>query len=259
MIQEAALPYVTADLTPALTTAFARLRDPRLANPAWLRHLDADALTPQEPPIGELELFERALIAPVAAEIGVHTRGHSEELRIALDPVGALYLTRRDRGPYEWMDGAAQETPDLLAALLPAGTPLAASPHMTPRTDVNALRFTDEQRHEIAERAANGTPAAEAIAVQQDLDPRLRDALLSDRERAWFEITMHVPAAEAGAEPFLFHLLRRWNVGELGLYSADGENGFADTIHAVEPGDLLGTVLPILGEGEKLAHGEAAA
>lgn len=248
----------SAELSAALTYAFSLLRDPRRMNPAWLPHLDSSQLAPTdlEPP--ELHLVQRALVAPVVAALGVTSDGEQEELRIAIDADGAILMTRGNGGTADWMGAPVAEITDYVRELLPFPSRLSASPQMTARGGHNALRLTSEQRRSIAQRVTEGVPAREAIAAQHDLDASLRDALLTDGDRATFDITMYIPPVE-DAPVLRFHLLRRWTAGHQGLYSADGEEGFSESIHQVADGDLLGTVLPLLDEGAALARGEGAA
>ncbi|MGP9733188.1 hypothetical protein ACT3SQ_01355 [Brachybacterium sp. AOP42-C2-15] len=242
-------------LEPALSAAFARLREPRRINPTWLPHLDGAALQRPDLAPAEQRLAQRALIATVVIALTATTPEGREELRVVLDTAGAIALTRIGDDPYEWWDAPFEVIPDLVLTLLSSSSRLAAAPQMTTRGPHNALTLTAEQRRAIAARVADGIPAHEAIDAQTDLSAPLRDALLSDRERATFDICMHVPPTPH--TPMLrFHLLRRWNVGAHGLYSADGEDGFSDALHQVAEGDVLATVLPLLEEGAGLAFGK---
>lgn len=241
-------------LEPALSAAFARLREPRRINPTWLPQLDGAALGRPDLAPGEQRLAQRALIAPVVTVLTATTPEETEELRIVLDADGAIALTRIGDGPYEWWDAPTDVIPHLVLTLLSSSSRLSAAPQMTTRGPHNALTITLEQRRSIAARIAEGTPAHAAIAAQTDLSEPLRDALLSDRDRATFDICMHVPPS-THAPMLRFHLLRRWNAGVHGLYSADGDAGFSDDLHQVADGDVLATVLPLLEEGAGLASG----
>lgn len=248
----------SAEPRAVFTYAFSLLRDPHRINPAWLPQLDSAQLAPTDLEPAELLLVQRALVAPVVAALGVTTDAEQEELRIAIDTDGAILLTRRGDGSADWMDAPVSEVTGFLLELLPQHSRLSAPPQMTARGDHTALTMTRGQRCSIAERVTRGIPAHEAIATQEDLSEHQRDALLSDGDRATFDIAMYIPPTQT--QPALnFHLLRRWNAGALALYSADGADGFSESIHQVADGDLLGTVLPLLAEGAAVARGEWAA
>lgn len=240
----------------ALSAAFRLLDDPRRMNPAWAPYVEGDGLVTLDLCEAEEVVVQRALIAPTICALRVSSAEGTEELRIAIDPAGVILIAGDDGTPAEWMESSVSEIPNYLRALIPAGTRLAAPPEMTARGEHNALRLSDEQRRHIAERIRAGTPARKAISEQTDLDPFLRDALLSDGARAVLDISLYVPPAEGG-EVFLFHLLRRWNAGGLALYSVDDDASILDGTHVVADGDLLGTVLPLLQEGASLAVGKA--
>lgn len=140
------MPRFHAEIAPALTHAFAELRDARHTNPAWFPFVDRDALAPLALEEPERELVRRALVAPVVAALGVTLSGTQEELPIALDGDRAVRLTRDGEGPHEWMDVPAESVeallPDLAAALLPEGSRLSAPPRMTALGQHTALRLT---------------------------------------------------------------------------------------------------------------------
>lgn len=244
-----------ADLTVALTEAFARVHEPRAINPLWLAHIDAEHLQRFSCEPEAQRLVERALVAPAAADLSV-TTSTTERLLIAVDAVGAVLITDNPGGGHDWIDVSFTDLPRYLRALLPEGSALSAPPSMTSRTETTRLRLTASQRQQIKAALDQGQSAENAIRSASDVDPLLRDALLEDRGRARLELVLH--AFTVDADPFLFRLQRRWTVGALGLYAADGER-LLDDIHAVAPGDVLGTLLPLLTEGAALATSREAA
>ncbi|PMC75081.1 MULTISPECIES: hypothetical protein [unclassified Brachybacterium] len=248
-----------ADPTAALSFSLARLKEPRIMNPAWLPRIDAAALAPSSLDAAQQRIVDRALIAPTVLALSVTTASERREVTVVVDREGAITLTPDAEGTYRWEEIEVAQTAALLEAQLPADTPLAAPPQMTARSESTRLPLSPEQQQAIAARRESGVRAQDAIAAQEDLSPLLRDALLSDGDRAVLDISLHVPAEGGEAPPLLFHLLRHWTVGAHGLYAADGDEPIATAIHRVEGGDVLATMLPLLAEGVQLARGEAVA
>ena len=66
-------------------------------------------------------------------------------------------------------------------------------------------------------------------------------------------LTLHSPDPARLAQPV--SIARLWNRGQLGLYRTDTTDRSRIEVVAVEPGDVLGTVIPLLEESIRFASG----
>lgn len=254
-------------------------------NPVYRTLAAQAAAAPDSPALEQwdLELLRGHVTAPVvlALAASVHD-GRTYRLRIALHADGAS--VERDGGQ-EWGRREPAELPGLIAELLPTGSVLAAPPRLTQQHPGKELRLTSSQSEQLRARIAHGDEVSVAVRAMPGLDPRLRDALLARGDRVSLSLTLHgadrgsahrrradrcsapwngadrdgAPRGRAGPVPLETPVAfgRLWSVGELGLYRTDRDGSPPGTVLPVEPGDVLGTILPLLAEGARFAADRA--
>lgn len=224
---------------------------PRDWSPVY-RALIPEASVPSPPvPTGDAtELIHHQFTARALLVVAVTSGDRTRRVRIALDRAQATVESSDGDGPSRWSRAAIRELPGLIGDLLPGDGADHPPARLTVDRAAEGLRLTPE--HDAAARAALGRGASpeEAFAAVPDLDERLLDALTAPGPRISVSLTLHDPAREVAEKPVAFS--RLWVTGRRGLYRADspgalGASGGA--VRAVSPGDVLGTVLPLLEQG----------
>ena len=220
----------------------------------------------------DLELLTAHLTAPSVLVLAVQTSTGTRRVRVGLHGERATVEEDNEKPgteePSQWRWVPVTDVPQVIAQLLPAG-PLAAPPLLTQESPGAALRLQPEHFDQLRALLEKGVAPAEAFAQLEGLDERLRDALTAQGDRASLSLTVHrrtnvagdddtdAQAGRTAAESANF--TRLWTVGELGMYRTDApEASHVVQVLPVAPGDVLGTVLPLLEEGLSFALGVPA-
>lgn len=229
--------------------------------PAWnpvYRALVGDPAPGEEraPDVQSLDLVLRQLTAPALLVMAVTRDDTTRRLRVGLDASAATVERADGHGPSLWTEIAVQDVPSAVTALLEDSGVPAAPPRMMIRREADGLRLTAEQNRTARAALARGLSPEDAYAAIPDLDPRLRDALTATGPRVGLSLTLHDPHGHVTEQPVSWS--RLWATGERGLYRLDAPARPDGAIHAVDRGDVLGTVLPVLEEGLRFAAARSA-
>lgn len=211
------------------------------------------------PPAGEpgdLALLRRQLTAPALMVVAVASPESTRRVRIALDAAGPTLETSVDQGPSHWSWTSVQEIPAVIGELLGAAGSEPAPTHLTRSRDSEGLRLRPPQNRTVRAALARGAGPEEAYATAEDLGERLRDALTATGPRVSLSVVLHDPTGATAERPVSFS--RLWVTGELGMYRVDDPHQEDGAIHPVARGDVLGTALPLLGEGLRFTAACAA-
>lgn len=226
-------------------------------NPVY-RALVEDAAPGEEraPDVQSLDLVLRQLTAPALVVMAVTREDTTRRVRVGLHASSATVERADGHGPSLWKEIAVQDVPSAVTALLDSSGVPAAPPRMTIRRKADGLRLTAEQNRTARAALARGLSAEDAYAAIGDLDLRLRDALTATGPRIALSLTLHDPQGHVTEQPVSWS--RLWATGERGLYRLDAPSPPDGAIHAVDHGDVLGTVLPVLEEGLRFAAARSA-
>lgn len=234
--------------------------DPADLNPIWGPYLPEGAETTPAPPAAtsaDVHLVVQALTAPAVLAFSVTSAGNTRESRIACSDDAAVSIAGPSNAGARWELIPVQEVVARLSALLPSSGRLAAPATMTTVDDDHALAFTAAQRESIAHSLRAGATVVEALNALDEVDPRLRDAMLSTGDRALLAVSM-INTTPSPGDAARMAMVRRWNAGHLGLYRSDSAR-LVDGVHPVLDGDVLGTLIPIAAEATRIGAGRAAA
>ena len=198
-----------------------------------------------------VDLVLRQLTAPALLVVAVTDAERTRRMRIGLDPVVATLEHSEDDEPSHWSRIDAQEVPTRITAMLEeAGIDLAPA-RLGVERGSTALRLSAEQGRAAAGALARGLAPEEAFAAVPALDAPLRDALTATGPRLSLALALHDPQHRVTEEPVTWS--RLWATGRRGLYRLDQPTSPALSIHPVDGGDVLGTLLPILEQGLRFA------
>lgn len=227
-------------------------------NPVYRALVEGPALRTQSPPDEKSrDLVLRQLTAPALLVMAVTTGDTTHRLRIGLDSRAASLESAPGTAPSQWSEIAVAEVPSVISALLEdCGAP-GGSPQMTIRREADGLRLTPEQNRTVRTALERGLSPARAYASIPDLDGRLHDALTAAGPRIALSLTLHDPHRRVTEQPVTWS--RLWVASRRGLYRLDAPSRPDSAIHAVDGGDVLGTVLPVLEEALRFAAARSAA
>lgn len=206
----------------------------------------------------ELDLLVRQMTAPAVMVLAVEAGGLAHRVRVGIHADGATVehseeSSGSEPGTSRWSECALEELPRLFADALPAGSPLGAPPRLTVQNRPDTLRLDAAQLTRLRELLVAGVDAETAFSRLDGVDPRLQDALSARGDRASLSLTLHSPDPARLAQPV--SIARLWNCGQLGIYRTDSPDHPQIEVVAVEPGDVLGTVIPLLEESIRFASG----
>ena len=218
---------------------------------------DPNAPDPNAPDPESLELVIRQLTAPALLVVAVSDSGGTRRLRIAVDPGDATVEISDGDAASRWTHVPLREVPALIAALLEESGLAPAPARMSIERGSQGLRLTPQQNRIARAALDRGLTPAQAYAAVPDLDQRLRDALAATGPRIALSLTLHDPTGMVTERPVTWS--RLWVSGEHGLYRLDAPSTPGGAIHAVNDGDVLGTVMPVLDEGLRFTAARSAA
>ena len=163
------------------------------------------------------------------------------------------------------------DLPARLADALPAG-PLSAPPLLTQESAARSMRLAPEQARAIIDAIREGRSPAEAARELEGIEPALLTALTAAGPRVSLSLTLHpdargdaarpdgVPGSDRprkDAPPVTF--ARVWTQHGDALLRTDASGAPPGSIQEVAPGDVLGTLLPLLEQGVRFSAGDSAA
>ena len=163
------------------------------------------------------------------------------------------------------------DLPARLADALPAG-PLSAPPLLTQESAARSMRLAPEQARAIIDAIREGRSPAEAARELEGIEPALLTALTAAGPRVSLSLTLHpdargdaarpdgVPRSDRPREdapPVTF--ARVWTQHGDALLRTDASGAPPGSIQEVAPGDVLGTLLPLLEQGVRFSAGDSAA
>lgn len=205
----------------------------------------------------ERDLLIRHATSRAVLALAVTTGGSTRRLRLGLGP-GPVTVERSEDGSESlWSELDRTALPSLISGFVESTGPFGAAPRLTVARECDGLRLTPVQVEQARAVLEDGTGALDAFAQLDGLDARLRDALLATGDRAALSLTLHDPFARVAEQPVSWS--RLWVVGERGMYRMDSPAIGGGNVHPVEPGDLLGSALPIIEEGLRFTAECAAA
>ncbi|WP_114855219.1 hypothetical protein [Brachybacterium sp. YJGR34] len=251
------MPQVIAALDEAARWAAEAAAGTRTWNPVY-RSLAADpgppVTSPPDPAV--LDLVLRQLTAPALLVAAVTDGPRTRRLRCGLTP-GSATLERSDGEELsQWSSIDVQDVPARITELLEEAGMDLAPPRLSIRRDTDARRFTPSQHRTVSAALGRGLSPEQAVAEVPDLDESLRDALTAGGPRLSLALTLHDPRRRVTEEPVTWSCL--WVSGQRGLYRTDRPTRPGPGVHAVNGGDVLGTVLPVLEQGLRFAAACAA-
>ena len=162
------------------------------------------------------------------------------------------------------------DLPARLADALPAG-PLSAPPLLTQESAARSMRLAPEQARAIIDAIREGRSPAEAAREIEGIEPALLSALTAAGPRVSLSLTLHpdargdaarpdgVPRSDRPREdapPVTF--ARVWTQHGDALLRTDASGAPPGSIQEVAPGDVLGTLLPLLDQGVRFSAGDSA-
>lgn len=162
------------------------------------------------------------------------------------------------------------DLPARLANALPAG-PLSAPPLLTQESAARSMRLAPEQARAIIDAIRAGRSPAEAARELEGIEPALLSALTAAGPRVSLSLTLHpdargdaarpdgVPRSDRPREdapPVTF--ARVWTQHGDALLRTDASGAPPGSIQEVAPGDVLGTLLPLLDQGVRFSAGDSA-
>ena len=162
------------------------------------------------------------------------------------------------------------DLPARLADALPAG-PLSAPPLLTQESAARSMRLAPEQARAIIDAIREGRSPAEAARELEGIEPALLSALTAAGPRVSLSLTLHpdargdaarpdgVPRSDRPREdapPVTF--ARVWTQHGDALLRTDASGAPPGSIQEVAPGDVLGTLLPLLEQGVRFSAGDSA-
>lgn len=162
------------------------------------------------------------------------------------------------------------DLPARLADALPAG-PLSAPPLLTQESAARSMRLAPEQARAIIDAIREGRSPAEAARELEGIEPALLTALTAAGPRVSLSLTLHpdargdaarpdgVPRSDRPREdapPVTF--ARVWTQHGDALLRSDASGAPPGSILEVAPGDVLGTLLPLLDQGVRFSAGDSA-
>lgn len=162
------------------------------------------------------------------------------------------------------------DLPARLANALPAG-PLSAPPLLTQESAARSMRLAPEQARAIIDAIREGRSPAEAARELEGIEPALLSALTAAGPRVSLSLTLHpdargdaarpdgVPRSDRPREdapPVTF--ARVWTQHGDALLRTDASGAPPGSIQEVAPGDVLGTLLPLLDQGVRFSAGDSA-
>ena len=206
----------------------------------------------------ELDLLVRQMTAPAVMVLAVEAGGLAHRVRVGVHADGATVEhsevpTDEEPGASRWSECVLEDLPRLFADVLPDGSALGTPPRLTVQNKPDTLRLDAAQLAHLRELLVAGADAETAFSRLDGLDPRLQDALTARGDRASLSLTLHSPDPARLAQPV--SIARLWNCGQLGIYRTDTPDRSQIEVVAVEPGDVLGTVIPLLEESIRFASG----
>lgn len=206
----------------------------------------------------ELDLLVEQMTAPAVMVLAVECAGSTRRIRVGIHADGATVerskgASGQEPGDSHWARAERADLPRLLAEVLPAGSPLAAPPRLTVESPHTVLRLDPGHLEQLRELLASGHDPQSAFGRIDGLDPRLQDALTAHGDRASLSLTLHSPDPARLEQPV--SIARLWNCGKLGIYRADAPDQPAVEVVPVEPGDVLGTAIPLLEQAIRFASG----
>lgn len=208
------------------------------------------------PAAGAVELVSRQFGARALLVVAVTRAGATRRMRIGLDPAGATVESGAGDAPSQWSPMPTARVPAAITELLEVSGADAAPARASVVREAEGLRLTPAQNEQARAALVRGASPQEAYAAVPDLDERLRDALTARGPRISVSLTLHDPSGAVTERPVSFS--RLWVTGRRGRYRTDSPGSGGGAIHAVEAGDVLGTVLPLVEEGLRFAAACAA-
>ncbi|MFC7457473.1 hypothetical protein ACFQS2_09765 [Brachybacterium sp. GCM10030267] len=217
-------------------------------NPVYRALVPGPAPTGEPAPAdGSDELVRHQFTARALLVVAVTHEESTRRARVALDPAGATVEASIDGGASQWSTVPIDQVPRLITELLDAAGVDPEAPRLTVERTEHALRPTPAQIELLRDALARGESPQDAFASVPDLDDRLRDALTTSGPRVSVSLTLHDPGGRVTEAPVSWS--RLWVRGDRDLYRMDAAESSIGAIHPVAPGDVLGTVLPVLEEG----------
>lgn len=206
----------------------------------------------------ELDLVVRHVTAPAILVLAVESDGSARRVRVGIRADGATVegtegSAEDSPGTSYWSQIALADVPRLLAEQLPSGSPLGAPPQLTVQGTGAVLRLEPTHVQQLRELLVAGVDAETAFSRIEGLDPRLRDALTARGDRASLSLTLHSPDRARLERPV--GIARLWACGQLGIYRTDAPEKAQIEVVPVGPGDVLGTVVPLLDQAIRFASG----
>lgn len=206
----------------------------------------------------ELDLLVDQLTAPAVMVVAVESAGSTRRIRVGIHAGGATVESSggssgQEPGDSHWARADRADLPRLLASVLPEGSPLSAPPRLTVESAHTVLRLDPAHLEQLRELVASGHDPQSAFGRLEGLDPRLQDALTAQGDRVSLSLTLHSPDPARLEKPV--SIARLWNCGELGIYRTDTPDRPAVEVVPVEPGDVLGTTIPLLEQAIRFASG----
>lgn len=234
-------------------------------------------------------LVLRHATTPALLTLAVDEGAGPRTLRVGLHPDGATVEAADSQGTdpgAQATDAEAQasgtpstsaitevhlaDLPARLADALPAG-PLSAPPLLTQESAARSMRLAPEQARAIIDAIREGRSPAEAARELEGIEPALLSALTAAGPRVSLSLTLHpdargdaarpdgVPRSDRPREdapPVTF--ARVWTQHGDALLRTDASGAPPGSIQEVAPGDVLGTLLPLLEQGVRFSAGDSA-
>ncbi|WP_347041150.1 hypothetical protein [Brachybacterium nesterenkovii] len=234
-------------------------------------------------------LVLRHATTPALLTLAVDEGAGPRTLRVGLHPDGATVEAADSQGTdpgAQATDAEAQasgtpstsaitevhlaDLPARLADALPAG-PLSAPPLLTQESAARSMRLAPEQARAIIDAIREGRSPAEAARELEGIEPALLSALTAAGPRVSLSLTLHpdargdaarpdgVPRSDRPREdapPVTF--ARVWTQHGDALLRTDASGAPPGSIQEVAPGDVLGTLLPLLEQGVRFSTGDSA-
>ncbi len=194
------------------------------------------------------ELLVRHVTSPVALVLGTHAAGRTERTRLGLDPIRPTVERLHEDGS-SWEDATPQQLLETLTSALPHDPVLLAPARLTQETRSSRLGLPASPREHVRRALAQAAAPAAAFARLDDLDPDLREALLTTGPRISLSWCLHDPRRAAARELWT----RLWVSGPRHLFRTTPVAEGDVLVTPVPPGDVLGSIEAVLEHGLRVA------
>lgn len=194
------------------------------------------------------ELLVRHVTSPVALVLGSQAAGRTERIRLGLDPARPT-VERLDEHGSTWEEARPQELAGGLASALPEDPMLLAAPRLAQETGSARLGLSTSQREQVRGDLAEGASPARAFARLADLDPALREALLTTGPRVSLSWCLHDPRRRSARELWT----RLWASGPRHLFRTTPVAEGDVLLIPVDPGDVLASIEAVLAHGLRVS------